>query len=129
MKKILVACVALAAVFAAAPAQNLPKLSEFLSSCYRDSGACRTKLKDYVNAADSQKIICRPKDASVSDAVSEMLRWLRTEENYPATLKDAPFDDALYEAATKLYPCKAETPPPTPVEPPPAEQPAAPAPQ
>ena len=133
MKNILVVCAAAAVLVTAAPAQDLPKLSEFLSGCFRDSTSCRGKLKDYIFAAESQKIICRPKDVSVNEASGEMLRWLRSEENYPAALRDGPYDDALFEAAKKLYPCKQEPPPPPPPpaptdQPAPAEQPAAPAP-
>lgn len=124
MKKILVACAAVVAFSVAAPAEGLPKLSDFLSSCYRDNGACRVKLKDYINAGETQKIICRPEGTSVNEAVSEMLSWLRKDENYPAALKDQPFDDGLYEASQKLYPCKPVEPPPPP-PPAPAEAPPA----
>jgi hypothetical protein len=120
MKKVLWAFAAAAVLAVAAPAEELPKLSEFLSSCYRDNGTCQQKLKDYVLAAKNQHIICLPEDTSVRGAASEALSWLRKEENYPASLKDQPFDDGLYEATTKLYPCKTEEPPPPPV-PPPAE--------
>jgi len=131
MKNILVVCAAAAVLVTAAPAQDLPKLSEFLSGCFRDSTSCRGKLKDYIVAAETQKVICRPKDVSVSDATSDLLRWLRSDEAEP--LKDGPYDDALYAAASKLYPCKQEPPPPPPPpaptdQPAPAEQPAAPAP-
>lgn len=116
MKKLLWACAAVAAlaVAAPAPAQNLPTLSQFLSNCYRDNGQCRIKLKDYVHAGVAQNIICLPKDVSEGDAAYEMLHWLRDEKTHPAALNDGPFDDGLYEAATKLYPCA----------PPPADQPA-----
>lgn len=129
MKKIFVVCAAAAVLVTAAPAQDLPKLSEFLASCYRDNAVCRGKLKDYINAGETQKIICRPADVSINEATGEMLRWLRSDENYPAALKDAPYDDALFEAAKKLYPCKEDVPPPPPPPPPaPADQPAAPTP-
>lgn len=123
MKKILLACAAAAVWAMPAPAQSMPKLSDFLAGCYRDSGACRVKLKDYIVAGETQKILCRPKDVSVSEAVSDMLRWLRSDETHPASLNDQPFDDGLYEAAIKLFPCQQEAAPPPP--PPPAE-PAAP---
>lgn len=125
MKKVLLACAAAAAMFCAAPAQDLPKLSEFLSSCYRDNGACQQKIKSYVDAAKTQHFICVPQDVSTREAASATLSWLRKEENYPAAMKDQPFDDGLYEATTKLYPCKTEAAPPPPV-PPPADQPATP---
>lgn len=128
MKKVLLAAAAVAAMSAAAPAEELPKLSEFLTSCYRDNGACLTKIKNYVEAAKSQKIICLPEDTSLREASSDTLRWLRAAGNYPPSLSDQPFDDGLYEATSKLYPCKTEATPPPPV-PPPADQPAAPPPQ
>lgn len=123
MKTIVLVSVAAAAVlFAASPAQDLPKLSEFLTSCYRDSILCRNKVRDYVAAADSQHIICRPPDVSINEATSEILDWLRSDSTHPAALNDAPFDDGLLEAATKLYPCHDATPPAEP-----AAQPATPA--
>lgn len=123
MKKVFLACAVLGALSVAAPAQELPTLSQFLSSCYRDSAQCKSKLKDYVRAGTQQNIICLPKDVSESEASSEMLRWLRDATTHPAALNDGPFDDALFEASTKLYPC---APPPPPPPPPPAD-PAAPA--
>jgi len=117
MKKMLLGCVA-AAAFLAAPsamAQDIPRLSDFLAGCYRDSGSCKVKLKDYVTAAKTQKIICL-KDTSPGEASSELLRWLRSDAAEP--LKGQPFDDALYEGATKLYPCADAVMPPPPSEPP-----------
>ena len=115
MKKILLACAAFAALVSAAPAQELPKLSQFLSSCYRDPTICRAKLRDYINAADTQKSICRPADQSVGEASSDMLSWLRSDDKHDASLNDAPYDDGLWAAASTLWPC-------TPTEQPPAPQ-------
>ncbi len=132
MKKILLACAALAVMAPAASAQGLPTLSQFLSSCYRDASACKLKLKDYVTAAQSQKNICIPDGTSINEAVSDTLRWLRSDETHPATLNDGPFDDGLFAATTTLYPCKEDAPPPPPPPPPadpaapPADQPASP---
>jgi hypothetical protein len=128
MKKVLLAFAAMAAMFAAAPAEDLPKLSDFLTSCYRDNGACTQKIKSYVDAAKRQNFICVPGDVSTREAASATLHWLRTDGNYPASLSEQPFDDGLYEATTKLYPCKTEATPPPPPVPPPAEPPAEPTP-
>lgn len=124
MKKILLALVAGAAMVTVASAQGLPTLSQFLSGCYRDSGACKLKLKDYVTAAQAQKNICIPDGTSINEAVNETLRWLRADDKHPPALNDGPFDDGLFAATTTLYPCKEEAPPPPP--PPPADQPASP---
>lgn len=105
----------------AAQAQDVPKLRDFLMSCSRDSGPCKVKLKDYVTAANAQKIICLPKDVSINEAAGDVLRWLRSDVAEP--MKESPFDDALFEAATKLYPCAAN---PVPPPPPAAEPPATP---
>ena len=118
MKKVLWASAAAVVLFASAPAEELPKLSEFLTSCYRDNGACQQKVKTYIEAAKGQKIICLPEDVSTREAASATLRWLRTEGNYPAALSEQPFDDGLYEATAKLYPCKTEGTPQPPVPPP-----------
>ena len=75
------------------------------------------KLKDYVTAANAQKSICLPKDVSTGEGASAVLRWLRSDDTHPATLNDSPFDDALYEASTKLYPCASAVPPETPAAP------------
>lgn len=126
MKKTVLGAVAalafVAAPFLAASAQDLPKLSDFLSKCARDSATCRTKVKDFVTASVSQKSICLPKDVSVYDAVSETLRWVKASDTHAPALNDAPFDDGLYEATTKLYPCAPEPPaPPAEPVPPPAQ--------
>lgn len=120
MKKVFWACLATAALSAAAPAQELPKLSEFLSGCYRDNTACMQKIKNYIEAAKNQKIICLPSDVSIRGASSDTLSWLRKDANVPQSLADQPFDEGLYEATSKLYPCKSEEPSAPPV-PPPAE--------
>ena len=121
MKKTLLgaALVIVAAPFLAASAQDLPKLSDFLSKCSRDSSGCRSKVKDFVTASVSQKSICLPKDVSIYDAVTETLRWVKASDTHAQSLNDAPFDDGLYEATTKLYPC-------APPEPAPPAEPAAP---
>lgn len=117
MKSMLLACAALVALTSVAPAQNLPTLSQFLGQCFRDGQVCRQKLKDYVGASVSQKTMCLPPDVSQKEAAGEMLQWLRDDESHPAALNDAPYDDALYEATQKLYPCA-----PRPQEQPPAQQ-------
>jgi hypothetical protein len=122
MKYVLWACAAAAVLTDAAPAEDLPKLSDFLSSCYRDNGACQQKIKNYVEAAKTQHIICLPQDVSVREAASETLSWLRKDEN-TTSLVQQPFDEGLYAATAKLYPCKTEEPPAPPV-PPPADDPA-----
>jgi len=122
MKKMWLGCAATLLLVFPAQAQDVPKLRDFLMSCSRDSGPCKLKLKDYVTAANAQKIICLPKDVSINEASGDVLRWLRSDTAEP--LKEAPFDDALFDAVTKLYPCAAN-----PVPPPPAEPPAAPSPQ
>ncbi len=120
MKKFLLACAAMAALASAASAQDVPTLSKFLSECFRDGNVCRMKMKDYVNAAVSQKSMCLPKDVSVNEAAAEILRWLRADDTHPASLNDQAFDDAIYAATLKLYPC---APPPPAPPPPPQDQP------
>jgi hypothetical protein len=122
MKKVLWASVAVVALSVPAPAEELPKLSEFLTVCYRDNTACMQKIKNYIEAAKSQKIICLPADTSVREAAADTLSWLRKDDNVTPALAASPFDDGLYEATTKLYPCKSEQPAQPPV-PPPAEPP------
>jgi hypothetical protein len=121
MKKVFWACLAAATLSAAAPAQELPKLTEFLSSCTRDNTTCMQKIKNYIEAAKNQKMICLPADVSVRSASSGTLSWLRKDANVPQSLADQPFDEGLYEATSKLYPCKSEEEPPAPPVPPPAE--------
>jgi hypothetical protein len=105
MKRILLACAACAVLASAAPAQELPKLSQFLSLCYRDSTTCRAKLRDYIAAADAQKSICRPSGQSVNEATNDMLSWLRSDEKHDASLNEAAYDDALWAASSSLWPC------------------------
>ncbi len=124
MKKMLLACAAMVALTSAASAQDVPTLSKFLSECFRDGNVCRLKMKDYVNAAVSQKSMCLPKDVSVNEAISEMLHWLRADDTHPASLNDQAYDDAIYEASQKLYPCAPPPPPPPP--PPPQDPPSQP---
>jgi dGTP triphosphohydrolase len=121
MKRMLLACVTVAAFAEAAPAQDLPTLSRFLITCSRESEACRVKMKDYVRAAVSQHSMCLPKDVSDREAISEILDWLRDDNTHPESLNDAPYDDAIYAATQKLYPCEPpqEQPQQQPTQPPP----------
>ena len=114
MKKLLLAFAAVVALASAAPAQDLPPLSKFLSTCFREGNTCRMNVKDFVTAAVSQNSMCLPKDVSVTDATSEILHWLRADDTHPASLNDTPYDDAIYEATQKLYPCAPPPPPPQP---------------
>lgn len=113
MKKILLACAALVAFAGPAPAQELPTLSAFLTNCYHDNTVCRAKMRDYVNAADRQKSICRPADQSVNEAGSALLSWLRSDAR-PESMSDEPYDEALWTGASTMWPCKAPDPPPPP---------------
>jgi hypothetical protein len=125
MKRFLMACAACAAFVTAAPAQDMPTLSAFLGNCYRDANACRLKMKDYITASDTQHIICRPADMSVNDAASQTMHWLRADDTHDKSLNNAPFDDALFQATTTLWPCTPPPPPPAPPpEPAPQDQPA-----
>ncbi|GAA0548769.1 hypothetical protein FHS83_001035 [Rhizomicrobium palustre] len=104
MKTFLIASAALSVVLlASASAQSIPTLSEYLTACTRDTTTCRLKMKDYVVNALAAKVICLPKNVSETDAGSEMLSWLRS--SAADKLSKEPYDDALYEAAVKLYPC------------------------
>ena len=119
MKSILTACIALVAFAWAAPAEDLPPLSQFLSQCYRDSTVCRAKLRDYITAADAQKSICRPAGQSVGEASSALLNWLRSDQR-PAGLEDLAFDEGLWQASSTMWPCKPDAPaapPAAPAEP------------
>jgi hypothetical protein len=126
MKKVLGFFAVCAAITVAAPAQDLPKLSEFLMTCARDQMQCSQKIKNYVEASKTQKIICLPDDVSVREGASATLSWLRSSDNVSDQMRQEPFDDALYEATTKLYPCKSEEEPQPPVPPPSADPAAAP---
>jgi hypothetical protein len=129
MKRVLLVCAVCAAFAAPAAAQEVPTLSQFLANCSRDTMVCKFKLNDYIVAADTQKTICRPADQSVKSASSEILSWLRNDDKHPAGLRDVPFDDALWTAASTLWPCAPAAPaapaePATPADP---SVPAAPA--
>jgi len=124
MKNILLACTALAVFAGSAPAQDLPSLSSFLMQCARDTTVCRAKMRDYITAADTQHSICRPADQSVGEAASALLSWLRSDQR-PDSLSNAPYDDALWQGASTMWPCKPAEPPPPP--PAPADGTAAPA--
>jgi len=116
MRPIMLAIAACAVAVSPARAE-VQKFSTFMRECVRDEITCRVKLRDYVTAADQQKLICLPQDVSISQAVSEAMSWLRhTGDKYD----DGPYDDALWAAISTLYPC---TPAPGP-EPAPAPQPA-----
>lgn len=107
MMKMLLAGAACAALMAAgaAQAQSLPTLSQFLLSCTKDAVTCRNKLRDYVTAADQQKMICRPADQSTYEAASEMLHYLRETAARNDALDNGPYDDALWQAASTMWPC------------------------
>lgn len=122
MNKMLLASVAAAVLMTAAPAQEIPTLSQFLLNCSRDNAVCRRKLSDYVTAAKTQNIICLPQGTSIGEAASSTLSWLRSDE--ADSMKNGPFDDALYAGTTKLFPCKSAT--PQPPVPPPADPSATP---
>lgn len=107
MKKMLLACAAFAAIaIMDAQAADIPKLSEFLLLCERSPAQCRSKIRDYITAADNQKLICRPKDQSMHDAVYKTLYWLRDKGIDNDKLEGEPYDDALWTAISTMWPCK-----------------------
>ena len=115
MKKILLACAALVAFAGSAPAQELPTLSRFLMDCSHDATVCRAKMKDYINAADAQKSICRPADQTVSEAATALLSWLHSDSR-PESLGEQPYDDALWQGASGMWPCQPPPPPAAPAD-------------
>jgi hypothetical protein len=128
MMKYVLACLAASAVLATAtPAQPLPKLSEFLTSCYRDATTCRGKIRDFVTTADAQHVICRPQDISVNQSISDILAWLRSDSTHPDALNEEPFDEGLAQATDALYRCREAAAPAAPAEPAAPAAPAAPA--
>ena len=109
MKKMLLACAAFAALaVAGVEAADIPTLSEFLLICDRNPGQCRGKIHDYIVAADSQKMICRPADQSMHDAVYSTLYWLRSEGGSDDQMRAGPYDDALWTAISTRWPCNSD---------------------
>lgn len=107
MRPIVLACAF--AVIAAAPetrAADVQTLSAFIHDCDRSEVVCRAKLRDYLTAAETQHMICRPEGDSLNESVSEMLRWLRHDGSENDDLYRGPYDDALWAAASTLWPCK-----------------------
>jgi hypothetical protein len=108
MKKLLVAVCAAIAVVGPAGAVELPTLSQFLLTCSRSPEECRSKIRNYVDTADRQKVICRPADQSLSDATYETLHWLRENASNDEVMRAGPYDDGLWAAVSTMWPCKSE---------------------
>jgi len=88
-----------------AQAQDNRTLEQFLSSCNIKATDCRLNLHDYIYAADTQGMICMPKDMSLNEAVDESLDWLRRNGQDPA-LANGNAEDGEWTAISTLFPCK-----------------------
>jgi len=118
-----VAAVTVVAGTGVAAAQDIPTLTQFKTDCYRNSGMCRVKIEDYINAASGQHFICLPDGKSARRVVGDVLDWIRDENNMKNGLADGPYDDGLFEATKVLFPCAPSAPVVPPVPPPSGEAP------
>jgi hypothetical protein len=101
------AALACAAVAGTANAQDTRTLQQFLRSCNSSSAACRDNLHDYIEAADSQGMICKPKGVSYNEAVEQSLDWLRRQGDQDQALAQGNAEDGEWTAISTLYPCNS----------------------
>ena len=104
---VIAAALACCAVLGTANAQDTRTLQEFLRSCNMNSANCRDNLHDYIEAADTQGMICKPKDVSYGEAVSQSLDWLRQKGDADQTLAQGNAEDGEWTAISTLYPCNS----------------------
>lgn len=101
---VMAAAVTCAALIGSANAQDTRTLQEFLRGCNMNYAACRDSLHDYIEAADTQGMICKPKTMSYNDAVAQSLDWLR-QKGDDATLAKGSYEDGEWTAISTLWPC------------------------
>ncbi|HUO97489.1 MAG TPA: hypothetical protein VMU01_02410, partial [Rhizomicrobium sp.] len=94
---------------ASAQAQDSRTLSQFLHSCNANYAACRNDLHDYIEAADTQGMICKPKSMSYNEAVARSLDWLRERDFSDQALADGNAEDGEWAAISTLWPCNANS--------------------
>ena len=102
MKRIVVALACVAAV--AAYGKDTRTLSEFMSKCNAASRECHNTLRDYVNAARDQNMICLPAGLSTEEATDDMRDWMRNATK-DAALAAGNVEDGQWAAVTALWPC------------------------
>ena len=105
MRIVMAAALASAALIGTAHAQDTRTLQEFLRSCNTNFAACRDNLHDYIEAADTQGMICKPKSVSYNEAVAQSLDWLRQKGDQDAALAGGNAEDGEWTAISTLYPC------------------------
>jgi hypothetical protein len=102
---VMAAALACAALVGTANAQDTRTLQQFLRSCNSSAANCRDNLHDYIEAADTQGMICKPKDVSYGRAVDQSLDWLRRQGDQNQALADGNVEDGEWTAISTLYPC------------------------
>jgi hypothetical protein len=102
---IIAAALGCAALIGTAHAQDTRTLQQFLRSCSSNYAGCRDNLHDYLEAADSQGMICKPKSMSYNEAVAQSLDWLRQKGDADPTLATGNAEDGEWTAISTLYPC------------------------
>lgn len=108
-KIVIAAALTCAALIGSANAQDTRTLQQFLRSCSSNYAACRDNLHDYIEAADSQGMICKPKNVSYNEAVAQSLDWLRQKGDADASLAGGNAEDGEWTAISTLYPCSNGT--------------------
>ena len=102
---VIAAALTCAALVGTANAQDTRTLQQFLRSCNTSASACRDNLHDYIEAADSQGMICKPKDVSHNRAVDQSLDWLRRKGDQDQALAQGNAEDGEWTAISSLWPC------------------------
>ena len=103
---VIAAALTCAALIGTANAQDTRTLQEFLRSCNSNYAACRDNLHDYIEAADTQGMICKPKGISYNEAVAQSLDWLRQKGDADPSLAQGNAEDGEWSAISTLYACK-----------------------
>lgn len=104
---VIAAALACAALLGPSQAQDTRTLQEFVRSCNMNNAACRDNLHDYIEAADTQGMICKPKNMSYNEAVAQSLDWLRDKGIQDQTLASGNAEDGEWAAISALYPCNS----------------------
>lgn len=105
MSRMLAGVVGVGLLIAGSGAAASDPLSAYLNDCQANGPRCMNRVTDVIENGRNSHYICVPKETTTADAVQQEVKWLlQTAQDRPA-FADTSMEDALWDGATRLWPC------------------------
>jgi hypothetical protein len=81
-------------------------VSKYMGDCGASQSSCVRRATDVVVNGQNSHFICIPKGTTTDDAVQQEVEWLKKTARENPRFADTDMEDALWDGAAKLWPCR-----------------------